>query len=147
MLHPVILAGGVGARLWPLSRAAMPKQFIELNGSRSLFQRALVRLDSLPGLGRIRVLGNSEHRFLIAEQLRQQKVEGSEILLEPVGRNTAPAVTMAALSAVGEDKDAQILVLAADHNIANASAFEQAVAAAIELAIASSALTSKSGVT
>ena len=134
MLHPVILAGGVGARLWPLSRAAMPKQFIELNGSRSLFQRTLVRLDSLPGLGRIRVLGNSEHRFLIAEQLRQQKVEGSEILLEPVGRNTAPAVTMAALSAVGEDKDAQILVLAADHNIANVSAFEQAVAAAIELA-------------
>ena len=133
MLHPVILAGGVGARLWPLSRAAMPKQFIELDGSKSPFQETLLRLGCLPGLGTIRVMGNSEHRFLIAEQLRQQQVECSEILLEPVGRNTAPAVTMAALAAVAEDKDAQILVLAADHKITNVPAFEQAVAAAIEL--------------
>ncbi|MFZ8990445.1 MAG: sugar phosphate nucleotidyltransferase, partial [Pseudohongiellaceae bacterium] len=70
MLHPVILAGGVGSRLWPLSRAAMPKQFIELDGTSSLFQQTLMRLRGLPELGTIRVLGNSDHRFLIAEQLR-----------------------------------------------------------------------------
>jgi mannose-1-phosphate guanylyltransferase/mannose-6-phosphate isomerase len=135
MLHPVILAGGVGSRLWPLSRTAMPKQFIELDGTSSLFQQTLMRLRSLPELGTIRVLGNSDHRFLIAEQLRQQQLsEGSQILLEPVGRNTAPAVTMAALVALAEDQDAQILVLAADHKIMSLPAFEQAVADAIELA-------------
>ena len=74
MLHPVILAGGVGSRLWPLSRAAMPKQFIELDGTSSLFQQTLMRLRGLPELGTIRVLGNSDHRFLIAEQLRQQQL-------------------------------------------------------------------------
>ena len=134
MLHPVILAGGVGSRLWPLSRAAMPKQFIELDGPSSLFQQTLTRLGGLLELGTIRVLGNSEHRFLIAEQLRQQQLEGSQILLEPVGRNTAPAVTVAAFVAMAEDRDAKILVLAADHKIINVPAFEQAVAAAIELA-------------
>ena len=134
MLHPVILAGGVGSRLWPLSRAAMPKQFIELDGPSSLFQQALTRLGGLLELGTIRVLGNSEHRFLIAEQLRQQQLEGSQILLEPVGRNTAPAITVAALAAMAEDRDARILVLAADHKITNVPAFEQAVSAALELA-------------
>ncbi len=134
MLHPVILAGGVGSRLWPLSRAAMPKQFIELDGPSSLFQQTLTRLGGLLELGTIRVLGNSEHRFLIAEQLRLQQLEGSQILLEPVSRNTAPAVTVAALAAMAEDRDAKILVLAADHKITNVPAFEQAVAAAIELA-------------
>ena len=134
MLHPVILAGGVGSRLWPLSRAAMPKQFIELDGPSSLFQQTLTRLGGLLELGTIRVLGNSEHRFLIAEQLRLQQLEGSQILLEPVGRNTAPAVTVAALAAMDEDRDAKILVLAADHKITNVPAFEKAVAAAIELA-------------
>ena len=134
MLHPVILAGGVGSRLWPLSRAAMPKQFIELDGPSSLFQQTLTRLGGLLELGTIRVLGNSEHRFLIAEQLRLQRLEGSQILLEPVSRNTAPAVTVAALAAMDEDRDAKILVLAADHKITNVPAFEQAVAAAIELA-------------
>ena len=134
MLHPVILAGGVGSRLWPLSRAAMPKQFIELDGPSSLFQQTLTRLGGLLELGTIRVLGNSEHRFLIAEQLRQQQLEGSQILLEPVGRNTAPAITVAALAAMAEDRDARILVLAADHKITNVPAFEQAVSAALELA-------------
>ena len=134
MLHPVILAGGVGSRLWPLSRAAMPKQFIELDGPSSLFQQTLTRLGGLLELGTIRVLGNSEHRFLIAEQLRLQQLEGSQILLEPVSRNTAPAVTVAALAAMDEDRDAKILVLAADHKITNVPAFEKAVAVAIELA-------------
>ncbi|MEC8741017.1 MAG: mannose-1-phosphate guanylyltransferase/mannose-6-phosphate isomerase [Pseudomonadota bacterium] len=134
MLHPVILAGGVGSRLWPLSRAAMPKQFIELDGPSSLFQQTLTRLGGLLELGTIRVLGNSEHRFLIAEQLRLQQLEGSRILLEPVSRNTAPAVTVAALAAMDEDRDAKILVLAADHKITDVPAFEQAVAAAVELA-------------
>ena len=134
MLHPVILAGGVGSRLWPLSRAAMPKQFIELDGPSSLFQQTLTRLGGLLELGTIRVLGNSEHRFLIAEQLRQQQLKGSQILLEPVGRNTAPAITVAALAAMAEDRDARILVLAADHKITNVPAFEQAVSAALELA-------------
>ena len=134
MLHPIILAGGVGTRLWPLSRAAMPKQFIALHEQQSLFQATLDRLARLPELGTTRVLGNSEHRFLIAEQLRQQGVTDSEIYLEPVGRNTAPAVTLAALAALAQDGEALILVLPADHLIENVAAFEQSIQAAIALA-------------
>jgi mannose-1-phosphate guanylyltransferase/mannose-6-phosphate isomerase len=134
MIHPIILAGGVGTRLWPLSRAAMPKQFINLHGQKSLFQTTLERIENLPELGTTRVLGNSEHRFMIAEQLRQQGFVDSEIYLEPVGRNTAPAVTVAALAALAQDPQAVILVLPADHLIEDVAEFEQSIQSAIKLA-------------
>ena len=134
MLHPIILAGGVGTRLWPLSRAGMPKQFIPLLGQQTLFQATLQRLENIPELGTTQVIGNGEHRFLIAEQLRQLGITDSEILLEPVGRNTAPAVTIAALGAVAKDPEALLLILPADHQIEDAVAFEAAVNSAARLA-------------
>ncbi|HAU23251.1 MAG TPA: mannose-1-phosphate guanylyltransferase/mannose-6-phosphate isomerase, partial [Gammaproteobacteria bacterium] len=134
MIHPIILAGGVGTRLWPLSRAAMPKQFINLHGQKSLFQTTLERIENLPELGATRVLGNSDHRFMIAEQLRQQGFVDSEIYLEPVARNTAPAATVAALAAFAQDPQAVILVLPADHLIEDVAEFEQSIQSAIKLA-------------
>ena len=96
MIVPVILAGGVGSRLWPQSRALLPKQFIQFPGQDgSLFQNTLSRLSGLNALGAPVVICNNDHRFLVAEQLRQLDIHESAILLEPVGRNTAPAVAMA----------------------------------------------------
>ncbi|MEX2469555.1 MAG: mannose-1-phosphate guanylyltransferase/mannose-6-phosphate isomerase, partial [Pseudohongiellaceae bacterium] len=121
--------GGSGSRLWPLSRAQLPKQFIELPGQKgSLFQATLTRLATLAGLGDPIVVCNAEHRFLVAEQLRQLGQDRASILLEPVGRNTAPAVAMAAHWAMEHDPDAQLLVLPADHWITE----PQALIAAVE---------------
>jgi mannose-1-phosphate guanylyltransferase/mannose-6-phosphate isomerase len=132
MLTPVIMAGGVGSRLWPASREAYPKQFLSLTGhdggaSSSLFQQSLERLSGLPGLSAPIVVCNAEHRFLVAEQLRQLGITGATIILEPVGRNTAPAVTLAALAARKLAPDASLLVLAADHVIPAVDKFQQAV--------------------
>lgn len=124
---PVIMAGGSGTRLWPLSRTAYPKQFLALNSPLTLLQETLARLNGLPVEQPI-VICNEEHRFLVAEQLRQQKVT-ADILLEPVGRNTAPAIALAALQAM-RTLPAQppvLLVLAADHVIRDKKAFQQAV--------------------
>lgn len=134
MLVPVIMAGGVGSRLWPASREAYPKQFLSFgNGTggneASLFQQSLQRLDGLPGMVPPIVVCNSEHRFLVAEQLRQLNVSGATIVLEPVGRNTAPAVALAALAAKARSPDACLLVLAADHVIAQEEVFRDAVIA------------------
>ncbi|MGV3592708.1 MAG: mannose-1-phosphate guanylyltransferase/mannose-6-phosphate isomerase [Gammaproteobacteria bacterium] len=134
MLVPVIMAGGVGSRLWPASREAYPKQFLSFgNGAggndASLFQQSLQRLDGLPGMVPPIVVCNSEHRFLVAEQLRQLNVSGATIVLEPVGRNTAPAVALAALAAKARSPDACLLVLAADHVIAQEDVFRDAVVA------------------
>ncbi|MDY6982308.1 MAG: mannose-1-phosphate guanylyltransferase/mannose-6-phosphate isomerase [Pseudomonadota bacterium] len=133
MLVPVIMAGGVGSRLWPASREAYPKQFLcfgnDADGNdASLFQQSLQRLDGLDMAPPI-VVCNSEHRFLVAEQLRQLNVEGATIVLEPVGRNTAPAVALAALAAQKRSPDACLLVLAADHVIAREDVFRAAVVA------------------
>ncbi len=134
MLHPVIMAGGIGSRLWPLSRAQLPKQFIQFpHAEGSLFQNTLTRLDGVADLGQPIVVVNSEHRFLVAEQLRQIGLTDNTILLEPVGRNTAPAVALAALRAVQIDANAQLLVLAADHVIADCEAFHEAIAGALPL--------------
>jgi len=131
MLIPVILAGGTGTRLWPLSRAALPKQFIHFpEQNSSLFQNTLARLDGLPEVRDPVVVCNTEQRFLVAEQLRQLGMDQARILLEPVGRNTAPAVAMAALSVLSELDDgaeADLLVLPADHNIRDVAAFQQAI--------------------
>lgn len=128
MLHPVILAGGIGSRLWPLSRASLPKQFIQFpQQDASLFQNTLRRLDGLADLAPPLVVCNAEHRFLVAEQLRQMQISGATILLEPLGRNTAPAAAMAALAALESDPNAVLLILPADHVIQRADQFRAIV--------------------
>ncbi|VCU70092.1 Mannose-1-phosphate guanylyltransferase 1 [Pigmentiphaga humi] len=130
---PVLMAGGSGTRLWPLSREHFPKQFLALDGGeRSMLQATLERLGDLPA-GKPLVICNDSHRFLVAEQLRQLGALNRNILLEPVARNTAPAVTLAALHALREG-DPVLLVLAADHVIRDEAAFQAAVRHALPLA-------------
>ena len=126
---PVIMAGGSGTRLWPLSRAAHPKQFLRLHGEATLLQATVTRLSGLDIQTSITIC-NEEHRFFVAEQLREIDKLGS-IILEPVGRNTAPAIALAALTA---KDDPLLLVLAADHVIQDETAFREAVIRAIPLA-------------
>ncbi|MCW5770916.1 MAG: mannose-1-phosphate guanylyltransferase/mannose-6-phosphate isomerase [Rhodospirillaceae bacterium] len=123
---PVILAGGSGTRLWPLSRPDRPKQFLKLLGDRSLFQATAERTSGHPGFAAPIVICNAEHRFLVAEQLAEIGLSPREILVEPEGRNTAPAAALAAL-ALARAGDAQMLLLPADHAIADAEAFRDAV--------------------
>jgi mannose-1-phosphate guanylyltransferase / mannose-6-phosphate isomerase len=132
---PVILCGGSGTRLWPLSRAGFPKQFLSLTGDESLFQQAAARLMAL-GSGDIAVakpviVTGEEHRFLAAEQLRESGIELGAALLEPVGRNTAPALTLAALAALQNGQDPVLVVTPADQTVANPSAFTTAMQRAI----------------
>ncbi len=142
MIIPVILSGGAGTRLWPLSRAMYPKQFLPLIGERSLLQQTVLRLQGLPDLAPPLVVCNEEHRFLVAEQLRAVGASDGEILLEPAGRNTAPAVALAALrvKARGDD-DALLLVLPSDHVIADPEALQRAVMAGVAAARAGSLVT------
>lgn len=132
-LCPVVLAGGSGTRLWPLSRSHYPKQFQPLTEEATLLQATLARLAGLEIDAPI-VVCNEEHRFLVAEQLRQAGVEGARILLEPEGRNTAPAIAAAALEAAADGEDPVLLVLPADHAIADAGAFREAVLVAADTA-------------
>ncbi|WP_092844314.1 mannose-1-phosphate guanylyltransferase/mannose-6-phosphate isomerase [Modicisalibacter xianhensis] len=134
MLTPVILAGGSGSRLWPLSRKLRPKQFLALNGAQTMLQQTLARLSGLV-YGPPLIICNEEHRFLVAEQLRQADQLGASILLEPVGRNTAPAIALAAMMACDENgEDPLLLVLSADHLIEDVARFQAAVENAIPLA-------------
>ena len=136
MLLPVVLAGGIGSRLWPVSRALLPKQFIHLpQYEGSLFQNTLRHLDGISDIGEPLVVCNTDHRFLVAGQLRQLGKVQSTILLEPVGRNTAPAVAMAALTAMQHDRQAILLVLPADHVIQIKQVLHRAIARGIELAL------------
>jgi len=123
---PVIMAGGSGSRLWPLSRLQFPKQFLTLLGEQSLLQQTIDRLADIDAAYPL-VICNEEHRFIIAEQLRQIGKLACNIILEPVGRNTAPAIALAALAATAKGDDPVLLVLAADHAIQNLKAFNQAV--------------------
>lgn len=124
MLVPVILAGGSGARLWPLSREAHPKQFISLFEKESLFQRTLARLSHLDDCTKPIVVGNEQHRFLIAEQIKQSAQPHSSIILEPCFKSTAPAVALAATQALQDyDQDVLLLVLPADHVIEDIDGF------------------------
>ncbi|MFH4534587.1 mannose-1-phosphate guanylyltransferase/mannose-6-phosphate isomerase [Vibrio diabolicus] len=130
---PVIMAGGSGSRLWPMSRTHYPKQFLALTSNTTMLQETVIRLDGVkhnPSL----FICNEEHRFLVAEQLRQANLKHSGIILEPVGRNTAPAIALAALQALNDDIDPLLLVLAADHLIKNTSAFTKAVETAASYA-------------
>jgi mannose-1-phosphate guanylyltransferase/mannose-6-phosphate isomerase len=133
MLKPVLLSGGVGSRLWPVSREAYPKQFLPLAGDNSMLIDTLARTDNLQA-GAPMVICNDDHRFIVAEQLRETGATNSEILLEPVGRNTAPAVAVAALKALESDAEAVLLVLPADHLIKRVDAFIAAVEEALPLA-------------
>lgn len=130
---PVVMAGGSGTRLWPLSRELHPKQFLKLGEQATMLQSTLLRLQGLP-VQQALVIGNEQHRFLIAEQLRQIDALGRNILLEPVGRNTAPAIALAALHALKTGTDPLLLVLAADHVIRNVTALHQAVMLAAQQA-------------
>jgi len=137
MIVPVILSGGSGTRLWPLSRELYPKQLLPLIGDMTMLQSTLQRLEGVDGLADPIIVCNEEHRFLVAEQLRKVGVTPAAILLEPAGRNTAPAVALAAATALQEREqgaDPVLLVLPADHVIRNAEAFRAAVAAGAELA-------------
>src|SRR5512134_2591995 len=119
MLTPLILSGGSGTRLWPLSRELYPKQLLPLVGRRTMLQETVARVAGLPDLAAPIVVCNESHRFMVAEQLRKFGVPAQAIILEPVGRNTAPAVAVAALVALkqSQDKDPILLVLPADHVI------------------------------
>ena len=135
-IKAVIMAGGSGSRLWPLSRATHPKQFLAIKGEETMFQSTINRLSGL-NIKSLTTLCNEEHRFFVAEQMRQIDKVGS-IILEPVGRNTAPSLALAALLS---DKDDLLLVLAADHVIENSKAFVNAVQEAISLAEAGKLVT------
>ncbi len=128
MFTPIILAGGSGSRLWPLSRQSFPKQFLALDGEGrgTMFQRTLARLDGLEHATPL-VVSNEQHRFVVAEQLRQSGRNSRRIILEPLARNTAPAIALAALEARRDGDDPLLLVLAADHFIEDEQAFREAV--------------------
>ena len=131
---PVILSGGAGTRLWPLSREMYPKQLLALTGDNTMLQDTALRLAPIPGASPPIVVCNEAHRFTVAEQLRALDIEPAAILLEPAGRNTAPAVALAALKAQEMDPDAVMVVAPADHVIRDAHVFQQAAAVAAELA-------------
>jgi mannose-1-phosphate guanylyltransferase len=135
-LVPVILCGGTGTRLWPLSRASYPKQYWALGGSgdETLLQQTVQRLDGLAGLAPPLLICNEDHRFIVAEQMRQIGVEPAGILLEPIGRNTAPAVAVAALQATAKGDDPLLLVLAADHLVRDPVRFRHTVTAGLAAA-------------
>lgn len=137
-VQPVVMAGGSGTRLWPLSRAGYPKQFLVLSGNTSLLQQAVQRMQALatdgldvsPPL----IVGNEEHRFLILDQLRELKVEPKAVLLEPTGRNTAPALTLAALQAMADGSDPVLVMTPADQTVTDVPAFTDTLRRAVQLA-------------
>ena len=133
MLLPIIMAGGSGTRLWPLSRSNYPKQFLKLHGENTMLQETISRLSGLSHKP-VMLICNEEHRFIAAEQVRQMKIKHSGIFLEPIGRNTAPAIALAAFKAIEDDQDPLLLVLAADHVIENKVLFQESVNHAMVLA-------------
>ncbi|EGX1470283.1 mannose-1-phosphate guanylyltransferase ManC, partial [Salmonella enterica] len=142
MILPIILAGGSGSRLWPLSRTLYPKQFLCLKGDLTMLQTTICRLNGVECESPV-VICNEQHRFIVAEQLRQLNKLTENIILEPAGRNTAPAIALAALAAARQhtDCDPLMLVLAADHAIANEGAFRDAVRSAMPYADAGKLVT------
>ncbi|NIF80740.1 mannose-1-phosphate guanylyltransferase/mannose-6-phosphate isomerase [Paraburkholderia sp. Cy-641] len=133
-IHPVILCGGSGTWLWPMSRGGYPKQYLKLTGEHTLVQQTALRLGGIADIVTPIVVTNNEQRFLVAEQLRQVDVTSSAIVLEPVSRNTAPAIAAAALLALRDGPDALLLVLPSDHVIAGEAAFVKAAEAAAHIA-------------
>lgn len=134
VLQPVIMAGGTGSRLWPLSRELYPKQFLNLDGDMTMLEATVSRLDCLNDVLNPLVICNEEHRFIAAEQLRRQNKLNANVILEPIGRNTAPAIALAALHSVTKGDDCLLLVLAADHLIQSNADFCSSINLAISLA-------------
>ena len=132
MIVPIILSGGSGTRLWPLSRKHYPKQFISLVNQTTLFQDTILRLPE--EMDEPTIICNESHRFLVAEQLRQINKKSNNIILEPIGKNTAPAITLAALKLTMNKQDPVLFVLPADHSIQNKEAFHESIKIAETLA-------------
>ena len=137
-ITPVILCGGSGTRLWPLSRSAFPKQFLVLLGKTTLFQQAVVRLQQLQSehikLNDTLIVTNEEHRFLVLDQLREMKGVKTQLLLEPIGRNTAPALTLAAMQAMEDHEDPVLVVTPSDQTVQDQAVFTKSLHDAIESA-------------
>ncbi|HEY4350845.1 MAG TPA: mannose-1-phosphate guanylyltransferase/mannose-6-phosphate isomerase [Paraburkholderia sp.] len=133
-IYPVILCGGSGTRLWPMSRGGYPKQYLKLTGENTLVQQTALRLRGIADVATPIIVTNNDQRFLVAEQLRQVDVASSAIVLEPASRNTAPAIAVAALLAMRDAPDALLLVLPSDHEIAGEAAFVKAAEAAALIA-------------
>ena len=125
VIVPVILCGGSGSRLWPLSRESFPKQYLSLikNSKYSLLQNTIKRISNIKNIISPILICNEEHRFIVLDQLNQINIKPSAIILEPVGRNTAPAITISALQALKDYQNPKLLVLAADHEIKNKNEF------------------------
>jgi len=134
MIFPVVLSGGTGSRLWPLSRTLLPKQFLPLVGTRTMLQETLARLKGMPDLQPPVLVCSNDHRFLAAEQLREIAVMAGAQILEPAGRNTAPAVAVAALQVMDTNPEGIMLVLPADHLIRDVAQFHKVVATAASAA-------------
>lgn len=134
MIVPVILAGGSGTRLWPLSRQHFPKQLLKLFGDRTMLQQTILRLEGLENISSPIVVCNVEHRFMVAEQLHELGINDAAILLEPLARNTAPALALAALHAKTLHENPVLLVLSADHMIRKVDVFQEAVRKAVDVA-------------
>jgi len=134
ILFPAIMSGGSGTRLWPLSRALHPKQFLSLAGNVSMLQQTVQRLAKIDGSVKPLIIGNNDHRFIIAEQLREIDVTPAALLLEPVGRNTAPAAALAALFATKHNEEAVTLLIPSDLFIADEPAFYSGLEHAVEIA-------------
>ena len=134
---PVILCGGAGTRLWPLSRASYPKQFLSLNSynEKSLLQNTYKRISELDNIQMPIIICNEDHRFIVAEQMREINIKPNSIILEPFGRNTAPAITMAALKSLEIEEDPILLVLSSDHEIKNNKRFLDVLIKGIDYAL------------
>ena len=140
-IHPVILAGGSGTRLWPLSRAVYPKQLLALTSGKTLLQETAERNRADIGFDAPLLVCNEEHRFLIQEQLREIGMDPQQIMLEPIGRNTGPAITAAAIALMAKDPEAIMLVQPADHRIGSAEQYHEAIRAGLPAAMAGNMVT------
>jgi mannose-1-phosphate guanylyltransferase / mannose-6-phosphate isomerase len=140
MIHPVILCGGSGTRLWPLSRKSFPKQFTPILGAESLFQASAQRFRGAEFAAPLVVTG-SDFRFIVTEQLSEAGIDPGAILIEPDGRNTAPAVLAAALYLAAQDDEALMVVAPSDHVVPDAAAFRSAVLAGVPAARAGQIVT------
>lgn len=138
---PVVMSGGSGTRLWPLSRKQKPKQFLPLLNKNTLFENTLLRLEGVSSIESPIVVCNQDHRFMVAEQLSGLDLKDSLIILEPEGRNTAPAIAAAAIAAKSKQDDPLLLVLSADHEIKNVTVFQEAIAMAEKAALAGALVT------